>query len=376
MDMFLEKLSIRNGKEDYLPELELNPLPEPVEVEQVGVDGGGGAAKLEGGKVLYVARAIAVSEEGIVRDLKAEVAPWESKPLLEAMRSFVELSVALKAPQKELLIDGSVYTMLTRWLQRVTRVALMKARTSEIISLPYTLLALEKLVAVIKRKPIFISKSPKFKVFKDYLVLKKIYEIKGDDRFYEMLRTPELDKKALMIYLKDREIKDLIRTILNAAISDIDIVRGEGYSFGLELGIPQKVRRVINPPILREIVQMARENYEMTTGEEAPKVNLEDLCYSPSPVAWWVSKARVKFVVEELSGRPLCLSALRVERKEMPASLPHLIVSDYNPWLTLAHSISTLKGEQLMMYLQLLRAKTGLDMEAIREDLLSTSRAR
>ncbi|UXD22020.1 hypothetical protein IPA_00945 [Ignicoccus pacificus DSM 13166] len=376
VDLFLEKIRIRGSDLKFNAKIPLRPLPKGEEVEQAGVDGGGGVLKLEGGKVLYIARAVAVSSDGMIRDMIVEVNPWESKPLLESMRSYVELSAASRVKDKELLMDGSYYTVVVRWLQRVARVALMKAKTSEILSLPYTLLALEKLVDIVKKKPIFVAKSPRFKVFKDYLILKELYERTGYEKFYFLMKSPELDKKELIPYLRDPNARDLVQVLLSAAISDVDMIEGEGYTFGLELGLPRKIRRILSPSMIREIVQMARENYEMTTGEEAPRVNLEELCYLKSPVLWWVSTGRVKFTVEEASGQPLCISSVRREIDAAPSALPHLVAHEYNPWLALAHTISTLKGEQLMVYAQLLKARLGIGMEVIREDLLSTSRSR
>ncbi len=364
----------------YAPSLKirLKPLPPPIEKEQGAVDGGGGVIKLEGRAVLYVARAALVSKDGIERDLVAEVSPWESKPVLEAMRSYVEMEVAKRYTGELLVMDGSYYTALNRWLQRIIRIALMKAKVSEIVSLPYTLLALQSLIDVVKRGSIFIAKNPRFRVFKEYLILKKLYESTGKDKFFILMKEPRNLKKDLIEYLHDDAIKPMIMQLMNPSLYDSDMLEGEGVSFGLQPGMPRALRRFLSPPKLKEIVEMARESYRLTIGEEAPEVNLEDLCFLKSPVIWWVRSNGFTFTIEEPAGDPLCLASIRKEVNENPKSLPYLIgfKSSYNPWLTMAHVISTVRGEQLLTYAKLVKAKMGLGGEIIREELLYASRAR
>jgi len=378
LDLFLNKLKVRENWSNVNVKIQLRPLPSPREAKVGAVDGGGRAAKLERGLVLYVARGALVSEEGIEREMIAEICPWESKPYLESARSLSELMVAQRFKGDLLLMDGSYYTIITRWLQRLFRIAMMRAKVSEIASLPYTLLALENIIKVIKMNAVFVAKSPNFKIFKEYLLLKELFEETGDEKFFILMKEPYINKKDLIDFIKDPKIGRKISALLNASLSDIDLLEGEGVSKGLEPGVPRALRRFLSPSKLKEVVEIARENYQVTFGDDTPKVDLSELCFLRSPVVWWVKIGRVVFTVEEASGSPLCTSAVRREVDAYPRSLPKMLSSSngYSYWLTLAHVVSTVKASHLETYLQLVRSRLGLESEAIREDLIFSSRAR
>ena len=361
LDLFLKKVRGLKTPQPLEPPftISLSPLPEPREEEVVGVDGGGGAARVSG-KSFRVARAVAIGKGYLDREMELELSPWESSAALEALRSSVELELTVRAPST-VLLDGSAYTPLSKWITRVVRVARGRAKLSEIVALPKTLEALYKLQSLGKKRVTFVSKSPMVKIFKEYTVLK---------------RHPKLFERYVRGRLSPKELRDVAKRDLPElfdSTADADALKGEGVSFGLRLGLPEPLRNLIVPSRWKTVLEMALENYKIYVGGEYSGPLPKDLCFLGAPVAWWVSYGRWKVMVEEFGEKPLCLARYRERVEGVPRGLPALLAgsgSTYNVWLALAHSLSTLRGEHLMEYLKLLSLETGLGLDEIREELI------
>ncbi|NPA84851.1 MAG: DNA double-strand break repair nuclease NurA [Crenarchaeota archaeon] len=358
LDLFLRKvkeLKVPAGS-GTRPKIALRPLPEP-KGSAAGVDGGGGAARVSG-KSFRVARAVAVGEGHFDRELELELSPWESSAALEALRSSVELEVASRVKGR-VLLDGSAYTPLSKWITRVIRVAMGRAKLSEIIALPKTLEALGKLEELGKKRVTFVSKSPMIKIFKEYLLLKE---------------QGELFEKYVRGRLSRKELKELgRRRELFEPSADVDLIEGEGVSVGLRLGLQEPLKNLLLPSKWKRVLDMALENYKLYTNETYDGRLPKDLCFLGAPVAWWASYGRWKVLIEELGDKPLCLARYREEVGSFPEGLPELLAgagSTYNVWLTLAHSLSTLKGEQMLEYIKLMSIQKGLGLDEIREELI------
>ncbi|ABU81586.1 DNA double-strand break repair nuclease NurA [Ignicoccus hospitalis] len=356
VDIFFKKVEgLKPPRGDPPEPLPLSELPEPEDGEVVGVDGGGGGARL-GGLNFLVARAVAVGEGYLDKDLEVEALQWDSSAALEAMRSSMELKLASRSPRTT-FVDGSAYTELVKWVARVVRVARGTAKLSEIVALPKTLEALYYWQELAKREDVaFVSKHPMVKTFREYLEVKK----RGGKVFEKYVRGK----------LTTKELKELIK---KPVVPDAESLRGEGVTFGLALGLPEGARNLLLPRRWKAIMEMALENYRLYVGEEPEAKLPEDLCFSKAPVAWWASYGRWKVLVEEFSGKPLCLSRYREEVSERPKNLGALLAgsgSTYNAWLALAHGLSTLKGEQLMEYIKIIGVKLGISVDEVREDLI------
>jgi len=360
MDIFLNKIkSLKLPEKAPRPiEIPMSPLPEPKEGEAVGVDGGSGAARLAG-RSFRVARAVAIGDSYLDKDLELEVSRWDSSAALEALRSSVELALAVRSP-KRTFVDGSAYTALSKWVTRVVRVARGRAKLSEILALPKTLLALSLLEELNKREDVaFVAKSPMVKFFSEYLAMKK------DQKLFERYVRGRISPKEM------REIA-MRRGLVDYA-PDLEAIEGEGVSFGLRLGLLEPLRNLIVPSRWKAVLEMALENYKIYAGEEYEGPLPKDLCFVKAPVAWWASYGRWKVLVEEFGDKPLCLARYREEVRASPKALPYLLGgagSTYNAWLALAHSLSTLRGEHLIEYLKLLSVETGLGLDEIREELI------
>ncbi len=382
-DMFLDelfkKLKIREKPIVDLPKIELREPPESPSnrrLKYYAVDGGSGMVKLEGGQTLYVARAVAVSRDELVRDLNAEINYWHSKPLLEAMRSEVEVGVALNAPSDVVLMDGSYYTMITKWITRVVRIAFMKAKLSEIASLPFTLRALASLGELVsKKKTVFISKNPSFKLFKNYYLLRELYERTRKSKYYVLSKDPILLKKELLADLSDESVRKYALLLLNSAITDMDLLKGEGISNALELPLPKQLRRLAFHLKWDEVIKMAIEYYEMSLGETMERVAV-DLCAFRAPRLWWFKRDGVALTIEEPTGPSLCAAGSVNEIEKFPDLALEFLSKEtpYPPLLEVAHMMSTLSSAQMAAYARMVASVVDLKIEKLREELISLSK--
>ncbi|ALU12113.1 hypothetical protein EYM_00460 [Ignicoccus islandicus DSM 13165] len=380
LDILFKRLQVKEKPELKVPKIGLKEPEVTVnEIENFyAVDGGGGLAKLDGGRTFYVARAVATSREDIIRDLRAEVTYWHSKPLLEAMRSEVELKVALSAPGNAVVMDGSYYTMVTKWMTRILRIALMRAKLSEIVSFQPTISALNLLNELLLRKKIvFIAKNPSFKFFKNYYILRKMYEETGDEKYFLLMKEPLLNKKDLLTEAKRKSIREYVLLLLNSAVTDADLLEGEGLSSALELPLPKQLRKFASPSKWNEVSKMAAEYYELSVGE-SPRFDRFNVCNLRVPRIWWLKKGKVFLTIEELSEISICaLTSIR-EREIVPNLALRILGNEleYPPLLEVAHMLSTLSSSQLLSYVNLLSTSMNIGIDGLREELISLSRSK
>ena len=379
LDILFKKLRVRSKPAVSVPKIELKDpgdILDGVKRNYYAVDGGGGVIKLEGGRSLYVVRAVAVSKDDIIRDLDAEISYWYGKPILEAMRSWVELETASRAPIDLTVVDGSYYTMVVKWVTRVLRIALMRAKLSEIVSLPFTLRALKALEELTSKKEVvFISKNPSFRIFKNYYVLKKLYEETGEERYYSLMKDPSVIKKDLIYQAKREDLRDYVLLLLNSAVTDLDLLEGEGFSNALELPLPRQLRKFAPSLKWAEVVKMAKEYYEMSVGEDLDEPH-PNLCNFKVPFIWWYKKGNTALAIEEVGGRSICSSSSIKEWETFPKLAPKVMgkEGDYPPLLEIAHALSTLSSSQLMSYASLISSVLDIKMESLREELISLSK--
>ncbi len=361
----IEKISLERTRKS-VQKISMEPLPPPEDKESVAVDGGGGSTRLLPGRVVRIVRAVAIGDNYMDKDLDVEVSEWESTSALEAARSVLELSLAAKA-SKVVLVDGSAYTMLSKWITRVVRIARGKAKASEIVALPKTLKALSALEELMKRKDVvFVSKSPLLKLFMEYETTKRLS--KDDPKLFERYVRGVMTRKDMMELVYKYKIP--------MYGSDVDMIQEEGCSYGLQLGLHEPLRKLLVPNAWSRVIRAAIENYKLFMGESYEGPMPKNLCFLPAPVGWWVKIGRWKLFVEEAAGKPLCLAKYRSETDLRPRALPLLVAqagATYNKWLTLAHALSTLSGEQMMNYVKVIALRLGVSLDELREELIYVS---
>ncbi len=371
LDLLMERLEVVRVQKNYVnAEIPLESLPEPEDIPQAAVDGGGGHARLEGGLSIRIARAVLIGDDVFEKDLDLEIDEWDSLASLEALRSSLELRLA-NVSDVLTFVDGSAYTQIVTWISRIMKVASGKAKTSEIVALPKTIEALAELLELSKKPVAFVSKEPKFKVFKEIMLAERLSEVTDKD-FLRVIKDRPLDKKQILEVIV--KYKDSLGSLASPSLLDVHMIRAEGVSKGVVVGLPRQVRSKLTPTTFRKILTMAAEMYKITVGKdiEIPK-GLENLCFMKAPVLWWVSFGRWKLTLEEFSGPPLCLAPYREMSDVMPRHLSALIAqsgSNYHSWLSLAHSLSTLRGEHMMTYLSIIKEKIGIGLSNAREELL------
>ena len=371
LDIFIERLkSLKPPQKEVEVEIEMRELPEPLERRQAAVDGGGGQARLEGGLSIRIARGILIGDDLLKKDLDLEIDEWDSLSSLESLRSFLELKLA-NSSDVLTFVDGSSYTQLSTWIMRIIKIATGKAKSSEIVSLPNTLNALNELLKLSKKEVAFVAKEPKFRILKEVIIARRLSELEDKD-YVKALREGPLDKKQL--YETSLKYKNVLGPLLSPSLLDSHLLNSEGLSEGIVLGLPKRLRSKLYPSEFKKIIRMAAEVYKLTTGREVniPK-GLEEICYMKAPTLWWVRYKRWKFTLEEFSGPPLCLAPYREVRNDVPKTLGAFLSqsgSSYHAWLSLAHSLSTMKGEHFITYLNILKEQKGLGMNVAREELL------
>ena len=374
LDLFINRLrDLKIPQKEAEIEAEMRELPEPSEEEQAAVDGGGGQARLEGGLSIRVARGILIGEGLLEKDLDLEIDEWDSISSLESLRSFLELRLA-NSSDVLTFVDGSSYTQLSTWIMRIIKIASGKAKSSEIVSLPNTLNALSELLKLSKRETAFVAKEPKFRILKEVMIAERLSEVDSKD-YIKALRDGPLDKKQL--YETSLKYRNALGPLLSPSLLDSHLLKTEGLSKGIVLGLPKRLRSKLYSSEFKKVVRMAVEVYKLTTGRDVniPK-GLEEICYVKAPILWWVKYKRWKFTIEEFSGPPLCLAPYREVRNDVPKTLAAFLSqsgSSYHAWLSLAHSLSTMKGEHFMTYLNILKEQKGLGMNTAREELLYLS---
>ncbi len=371
LDIFMEKLKkYEMPKRDLNIDINMDDLPEPKDTDQAAVDGGGGQTRLEGGLSIRIARAILIGNNILEKDLDLEIDEWDSLSSLEALRSSLELSLANRSNVLT-FVDGSAYTQLSAWITRIIKIALGKAKSSEIVALPRTLSALNELLKLNKSNVAFIAKEPKFRILKEVILAQRLTALEGRD-YSRCLRDGPLDKKQLYVLIMKH--KQILRPLSSPSLLDSHIVTSEGVSKGITLGLPKKLRNRLFPSEFRKILNMAAEMYKFTVGRdiEIPR-GLEGICYMRAPIIWWVKYGRWKITIEEFSGPPLCLAPYREMGDVKPRTLAAFLSqsgSNYHAWLSLAHSLSTMRSEHFMTYLNILREQKDLSISTTREELL------
>ncbi len=335
------------------------PLPEPENCEASAVDGGGGIIYLGPASLLYIARAICVGKDKI-KDSKAEVLGWESTSFLEAMRSYLELKIANDTTSEYLFIDGSLITMLTKWVERIRRVAFMRSKTSEIVALKYTIPAL-KFLTDLMNKATFVIKDPKTVFFKNFILMREAYEISGDERFLNLSLRFSPKEAMELLKLHNGRVRELLRMTLNPMLRDVHLIPNEdGVSYALEIPIPVSSNK------LNAWIKYAVEVYEEILDEslERPIISF------PRPsVRFWIVRNKGNVIAMEEGGTSTIKTILREYPKSLRCFLSDSYSGVYHSLLELAHRLSTLRSDQLEAYALMARAYSG-GIESIKGKLL------
>ncbi len=364
MDAFtseiMQKLVSALKRENFgITKMPWQPLPEPEECEASAVDGGGGVIYLGPASLLYVARAVCVGKDK-AREVNVEKGSWESSSFLEAMRSHLELLIASKATADTLFIDGSMITMLMKWIERIRRVAFMRSKTSEIVSLKYTIPAIKILLELMNRA-VFVTKDPKSVFFKNYLLMKEAYEKSGDERFLRLALKFSPKEAVELMRIYRGEVKEILKFALNPMIRDVHLIPdSDGVSYALEVPVP------VGSAKLNAWIKYAVEVYEEILDESLDR----PLVSFPRPsVRFWIVRNKGNVIAIEEAGSSTSKTLTKVYPRSLPCFLKDSYSGVYHSLLELAHRLSTMKSEQLEAYALLARAYSG-GIESIKGRLL------
>ena len=335
------------------------PLPERASCEASAVDGGGGIIYLGPASLIYIARAVSVGKDKI-KEVSVERGSWESSSFLEAMRSYLELSIASRATAETVFIDGSMITVLVKWIERVRRVAFMRSKTSEIVALKYTIPALKLLTDLMSRAT-FVVKDPKSVFFKNYLLMMEAYEKSGDERFLRLALKFSPKEAIELMRIYKGEIKEILKIVVNPMIRDVHLIPdSDGVSYALEIPIP------VSSTKLNAWIKYAVEAYE----EIMDKPLDRPLITFPRPsVRFWIIRNRGRVIAMEEAGSSVTKTLVKEYPRTLPCFLSDSYSGVYHSLLELAHRLSTLKSEQLEAYALIARAYSG-GIESIKGNLL------
>ena len=245
-------------------------LPEAGEAAVAAVDGGGAVVPLQGGGGLYIARAYGYVEGGEPeRVLEVRYYPARDTVVLDALRSWLEHRAATRLalrlpPGSVLLMDGSLWAVLTASLTSVARLARGSVQGpgsvyAGVLS-AYTLVEAHSLFEAAARRGVlvaYVSKDHGYRVLKEKLLLDRVarlqpriehlvraaldwYPVPGDARLRLLEARPGLGDSA----------RELLDAALDQSYRDPGFVDdyagpGQGYSWLIRAPPPRKLHRAV-----------------------------------------------------------------------------------------------------------------------------------
>jgi hypothetical protein len=392
-------------------------LPEPAPQDQPvsAVDGGGGIQPLAGGGSIYIARAYAYTSIGEpVRGLELKYYPVREPRLLDALRSWLEHRVALSIvaraePGHVLLMDGSLWALLTTSLSSVLKVVLgepagLGSIYTALVSL-YTIASVVELHEHAKRKGVvvaYVSKDHSYRGLKEKVLLDYVASLwpAGRDLALAALAWyPLVGREDLLRARKHAPppARPYIDAALDMSYRDPafidDAVGGvAGYSIPMTLPPPRKVaaavlrlgaRRLIDALCRRvETYASDREAAECwgsvarfaSVVEKLPQIIMFYVRLNPNDILLLVEMYYEGGTSFLAPGREL------LEPSESVEKVISILVRDYggpsyyNVPLVTAHLSATLTRSQLESYVKLLESLAiarGVKLRLARRSLIA-----
>ncbi|WP_292000473.1 DNA double-strand break repair nuclease NurA [Caldivirga sp.] len=364
----------------------------------VAVDGGLQEVKLSNGYSLSMARAIAVNNMGVepIRTVKVSLFP-ESSPGGILTMGVLEVNAALRAINEYgglrfVLMDGSLFAKILEALH----IILLGRNIGEIYAIPEAvnlINATSRLInEAVKRgiKLLFISKDNSLRVYKEYLILRRLSESKVTQlrelaseglNYYSVTWSRVLRARffKLMKNLGGSKESQLISMLLNQSVSDSIILLSSLRRVNLNHGIvkPMIISGGLSPRLSRLtesdldslierrlneslIMRGIKPSLDSSTLINLPQVALTYVAVSPndSPILVELPVMDGGFLQRPKIRDPTNVSEL--------IEVSGLIISDYvdpvryNGLLTLAHVYANFTVNQLSEYMAILQSKLGL----------------
>lgn len=362
------------------------------------IDGGLQEVKLSNGYSLSMARAIAVNNLGMepIRAVKVSLFP-ESSPGGILTMSVLEVEAALRAINEYgglrfILMDGSLFAKILEALH----IILLGRNIGEIYAIPEAVNLVNSIHRLINEafkrgiKLLFISKDNSLRVYKEYLILKKLSESRSTRlrefanealNYYSVIWSRVLRTRffKLMKNLNVSEESQLIGILLNQSVSDSIILSSSLRKINLNHGMvkPMIISGGLSPRLskltesdldsliekrLNEslILRGIKPSLEPSTLINLPQVALTYVAASrdDSPILVELPITGGGFLKKPKIRDPVIINEL------IEVSGP--IINDYvdpiryNGLLTLAHVYANFTINQLSEYIAMLQNKLGL----------------
>ncbi len=367
-------------------------------MKAAAIDGGLQEVKLSNGYSLSMARAIAVNNLGMepIRAVKVSLFP-ESSPGGILTMSVLEVEVALRAINEYgglrfILMDGSLFAKILEALH----IILLGRNIGEIYAIPEAVNLVNSIHRLINEavkrgiKLLFISKDNSLRVYKEYLILKKLSESRSTRlrefanealNYYSVIWSRVLRTRffKLMKNLNVSEESQLIGILLNQSVSDSIILSSSLRKINLNHGMvkPMIISGGLSPRLskltesdLDSLIEK-RLNESLILRGIKPSLEPSTLINLPQVALTYVAASRddspILVELPIMGGGFLKKPKIRdpvIINELIEVSGP--IINDYvdpiryNGLLTLAHVYANFTINQLSEYIAMLQNKLGL----------------